>query len=277
VQLLLQRAQQEIDAGHRTEADRLVQRVLAAVPTDKTAQALARNINPPDTPSRQLSREQRAEVAARLAVDAPPSISTTAATPAPARARTLGEIQAELAALPGPVTKLSTTPAVAAALVTPTPATVIQPDPLAALVVNSTRTFVPAPRSYARAPPNVLPIAGMSGPTARHTAAEPASESPATGSTQVVAADRLDRISTRDPVYPPQALRNGTRGWVELEFTIAPNGTVRDVQVVSAEPRGVFDSAASDAVAAWRFRPRVVNGQAVAQRSTVTVRFDVDS
>jgi protein TonB len=89
--------------------------------------------------------------------------------------------------------------------------------------------------------------------------------------------ERLERIVNRDPVYPAQALRNGVRGWVELEFTIAPNGTVRDIQVIAAEPRGVFDSAASEAVAAWRFRPRVVNGQAVAQRSTVTMRFDVDS
>ncbi len=87
----------------------------------------------------------------------------------------------------------------------------------------------------------------------------------------------LDRIATRDPVYPAQALRNGTKGWVELAFTVTSNGSVRDIEIVAAEPRGVFDSAASDAVAAWRFRPRVVNGQPVAQRSTVTMRFDVDS
>jgi TonB family protein len=123
----------------------------------------------------------------------------------------------------------------------------------------------------------VLPTAGMAGPTARRQAAEPEVETPAVVSNEVVAADQLNRIVARDPVYPPQALRDGTRGWVELEFTIAPNGTVRDIQVVSAEPRGVFDRAASEAVAAWRFRPRVVNGQPVAQRSTVTMRFDVDS
>jgi protein TonB len=51
---------------------------------------------------------------------------------------------------------------------------------------------------------------------------------------------------------------------------------VRDIQVVAAEPGGVFDAAASDAVATWRFRPRLVNGQPVSQRSTVTLRFDVD-
>ena len=45
----------------------LVQRVLAVVPDDPQAQVLARRISPPDTPSRQLSREQHAEVEARLA------------------------------------------------------------------------------------------------------------------------------------------------------------------------------------------------------------------
>ena len=153
----------------------------------------------------------------------------------------------------------------------------MRPDPLAPRIVNPTRTIAPAPHSYAREPVNVLPTAGTAGPTARRESPEPAAESPAAVSTAVVAADQLNRIVARDPVYPPQALRDGTRGWVELEFTVAPNGTVRDIQVVSAEPRGVFDSAASDAVAAWRFRPRMVNGQPVAQRAAVTMRFDVDS
>jgi protein TonB len=271
VDLLLARAQQEFAAGNKTEAERLVQRVLSVVPDDRPAQTLARRINPPDTPSLQLSREQRAEVAARLT-------EYTIVTPtAPARARTLEEIQAELAALPGPVTQLSGSPGAAPAAAPQAPAPVVRPDPLAPRFVNPTRTFAPAARSYAREPVNALPTAGMVGPSARRTAAEPARDTPAIRSTEIVASDRLERIVARDPVYPPQALRDGTRGWVELEFTVAPNGTVRDIQVVSAEPRGVFDSAASDAVAAWRFRPRMVNGQPVAQRSTVTMRFDVDS
>jgi protein TonB len=51
---------------------------------------------------------------------------------------------------------------------------------------------------------------------------------------------------------------------------------VRDIQVVAAEPAQVFDAAATEALSQWRFRPRVVNGQAVPQRSSVTMRFDVD-
>jgi len=246
--------------------------VLAAVPDDRPAQALARRISPPDTPSRQLSREQRAEVESLIAVDATVAPATT--TP-PVRPRTLAEIRAELAALPGPVTRLPDPSTGTTAAAPPAAAPIVRPDPLAARVVNS-QSFVPTARSYARTPVNVLPIAGMAKP--RRSAPEPASAAPAaTTSSTVVPADRLDRIVARDPVYPVQALRNGTAGWVELEFTIAPNGTVRDIEVVSAEPRGVFDGAASDAVAAWRFRPRVVNGRAVAQRSTVTMRFNVDS
>jgi outer membrane biosynthesis protein TonB len=45
---------------------------------------------------------------------------------------------------------------------------------------------------------------------------------------------------------------------------------------VDSEPRGVFESAASEALGAWRFKPRLANGQPVSHRSTVTLRFNVD-
>jgi protein TonB len=89
-------------------------------------------------------------------------------------------------------------------------------------------------------------------------------------------ADSLERLVVTDPVYPPQALRNRTAGWVEMEFTITPSGSVGDIAVIDAQPRGVFEQAATTALGHWRFRPRVVNGQPVAQRSTVTMHFDVD-
>ena len=160
VDLLLARAQQEFDAGHKAEAERLLQRVLTAVPDDRKAQSLARVINPPDTPSRQLSREQRAEVEAHVADN------TIVPAAAPAPPRTLAEIQAELAALPGPVTKLAGTPGGSAAAAPKAPPPVVRPDPLAPRIVNPTRTITPAPRSYAREPVNVLPTAGVAGPTA---------------------------------------------------------------------------------------------------------------
>jgi protein TonB len=38
----------------------------------------------------------------------------------------------------------------------------------------------------------------------------------------------------------------------------------------------VFDDAAVAAVARWKYRPRIVNGQPVAQRTSVTLHFNVD-
>jgi protein TonB len=57
---------------------------------------------------------------------------------------------------------------------------------------------------------------------------------------------------------------------------VSEQGVTDDIVVVAAEPRGVFEAAASEAVAAWRYLPRVVNGRPVAQRSSVTVRFSVE-
>jgi outer membrane biosynthesis protein TonB len=37
----------------------------------------------------------------------------------------------------------------------------------------------------------------------------------------------------------------------------------------------VFDEAAVAAVAGWKYRPRVVNGRPVAQRTSVTLQFTV--
>ena len=89
-------------------------------------------------------------------------------------------------------------------------------------------------------------------------------------------ADELGRVSSTDPVYPAAALRDGVEGWVELSFTITESGAVRDMEVVDSAPAGVFESAAMEALASWRYKPRIANGQPVAHRATATLRFDVD-
>ncbi|HSQ69421.1 MAG TPA: energy transducer TonB, partial [Steroidobacteraceae bacterium] len=86
----------------------------------------------------------------------------------------------------------------------------------------------------------------------------------------------LQRLHAPDPVYPPQALRGGVEGWVKLEFTVTETGAVGDVLVLDSQPAGVFERAAIDAVASWRFRPRSVNGGTVQQRSAVTIRFELE-
>jgi periplasmic protein TonB len=57
------------------------------------------------------------------------------------------------------------------------------------------------------------------------------------------------------PNYPRYALEKGVEGRVIMTITIMPDGTVRDVKVVSARPQGYFEAAAVRAVQTWRYRP----------------------
>lgn len=64
------------------------------------------------------------------------------------------------------------------------------------------------------------------------------------------------------PVYPRRAQTQGTEGWVLLRFTVTETGAVVDPEVVDSEPPGVFDRAAKNAVQRFKYKPRVINGQA---------------
>lgn len=75
------------------------------------------------------------------------------------------------------------------------------------------------------------------------------------------------------PQYPRQALRDGIAGEVTLEITVGPDGTVKSARVMSAKPRGYFESAAVAAAYKGRFRPKVVDGQPQETSGVYTVKF----
>ncbi len=57
------------------------------------------------------------------------------------------------------------------------------------------------------------------------------------------------------PEFPAEAVRkNITAGTVRAKLFIAPDGKVSEVEVVEAEPKRVFDRAATDALREWRFK-----------------------
>jgi protein TonB len=80
-------------------------------------------------------------------------------------------------------------------------------------------------------------------------------------------------IAQVTPMYPRRAALKGIEGWVKLEFTIMPDGSVDDVKVIDAKPRRIFNRAAIKSILRWKFKPRVVNGKAVARRATQTMEF----
>jgi protein TonB len=73
------------------------------------------------------------------------------------------------------------------------------------------------------------------------------------------------------PDYPARAAARGIEGWVIVEFTITPTGSVRDPMVIEAQPKGVFDDAALKAIARWRYNPRVEGGVAVERVGVRTI------
>jgi len=74
-----------------------------------------------------------------------------------------------------------------------------------------------------------------------------------------------------NPDYPPRANSAGIEGWAQVRFAVTPAGTVRDAVVVASEPGEIFDDAALEAVARWRYNPRVENGVAVERVGLETV------
>jgi TonB family protein len=89
----------------------------------------------------------------------------------------------------------------------------------------------------------------------------------------VVAAGELTLVKSVTPVYPPKANLSKVQGWVELDFTVAESGAVKDIAIHAASNPGVFDKAAISALAQWRYQPVVRDGKSVAQRARIRIRF----
>ena len=65
------------------------------------------------------------------------------------------------------------------------------------------------------------------------------------------------------PDYPRKAAARGTEGYVVLSFTVNETGAVVNPVVVESVPPGVFDRAATNAALKFKYKPRVVDGEAV--------------
>ena len=75
------------------------------------------------------------------------------------------------------------------------------------------------------------------------------------------------------PRYPMRARMKRIEGWVKIEFSITGEGAVVDTIVVESHPRRVFDREAIRAIARWKFKPKIVGGEAVQQRAVQVLEF----
>ncbi len=89
---------------------------------------------------------------------------------------------------------------------------------------------------------------------------------------RVYGVGELTAIRQVAPTYPRTAAARGLEGWVEVEFTVAANGDVRDA-LVRESSSDMFESAALSAVNRWRFEPVLEDGRAVPVRAVARFTF----
>jgi len=84
----------------------------------------------------------------------------------------------------------------------------------------------------------------------------------------IVPAALVERV---DPAYPVQARSHGIGGDVILDATIAEDGSIRKVTLVSGP--GILANAAIIAVRKWRFSPATLNGKPLEIQKRITILF----
>ena len=65
------------------------------------------------------------------------------------------------------------------------------------------------------------------------------------------------------PIYPRRAQTRGITGYCIVEYTVTKSGSIRDPQPVDCQPSGVFESASVKAALKFKYKPRVVDGEAI--------------
>jgi protein TonB len=78
------------------------------------------------------------------------------------------------------------------------------------------------------------------------------------------------------PVYPYRARQRGVEGEVTVKLLVRADGTVGEIEVLAATPRGYFEDSVLRTAEDWRFAPGRIAGEAVASWVVTTLRFQME-
>lgn len=78
------------------------------------------------------------------------------------------------------------------------------------------------------------------------------------------------------PLYPYAAREKGIQGEVQVRMLVNPDGSVGQVQIMDARPRGVFEDAVKRTIPMWRFTAGKIDGRPVTAWVVTTVHFNLD-
>lgn len=65
------------------------------------------------------------------------------------------------------------------------------------------------------------------------------------------------------PIYPRRAQTRGITGYCIVEYVVTTSGAIRDPQPVDCQPAGIFERASVKAALKFKYKPRVVDGEAI--------------
>jgi len=65
------------------------------------------------------------------------------------------------------------------------------------------------------------------------------------------------------PIYPRRAQTRGISGYCIVEYTVTKTGSIRDPFTVDCQPKGIFERASLKASEKFKYKPRVVDGEAI--------------
>jgi protein TonB len=65
------------------------------------------------------------------------------------------------------------------------------------------------------------------------------------------------------PIYPRRAQSRGIEGYCIIEYVVTKSGSIRDPVAVDCQPNGIFNKASLKASLKFKYKPRVVDGEAI--------------
>jgi protein TonB len=76
--------------------------------------------------------------------------------------------------------------------------------------------------------------------------------------------------------YPPRARANNVTGYVVFNLLIGVDGLVKKIRLLEANPTGIFEDVALNAVRAWVFEPATYKEERVQVWAKQMIRFDLN-
>jgi TonB family protein len=144
--------------------------------------------------------------------------------------------------------------------------------------VRGARTSPPSPPLCSvavDAAPSVSPEPQAEAPPAPEAAEPPPVDAAAAATPAIVDRD-VKALHRPEPRYPAAAIAKHIEGWVKVRFTVTAAGSTRDIEVVAADPPGVFEKVAIEAASQFVYRPKTVGGVPVDRAGVETeISFSV--